>query len=150
MHFSRTSDLIFFNSGALPNILHYITKVCAKNDVYIFVLRDSWPLYLKIKKFELYTAFQLKICNRQRGRQMSQKWAVFACEMHSTICVDDGFRAESPCHTEGHFGLLLMQIDPLLRKICTQNHFYIFVLIDLDVWSLTLNLLSLLWLSDFE
>jgi len=91
MHFSRTSDLIFFNSGALPNILHYITKVCAKNDVYIFVLRDSWPLYLKIIKFELYTAFQLKICNRQRGRQMSQKWAVFACEMHSTICVTMGF-----------------------------------------------------------
>jgi len=22
---NRTSDLIFFNSGALPNILHYIT-----------------------------------------------------------------------------------------------------------------------------
>jgi len=22
---TRTSDLIFFNSGALPNILHYIT-----------------------------------------------------------------------------------------------------------------------------
>jgi len=25
MRLPRTSDLIFFNSGALPNILHYIT-----------------------------------------------------------------------------------------------------------------------------
>jgi len=25
--YARTSDLIFFNSGALPNILHYITYI---------------------------------------------------------------------------------------------------------------------------
>ena len=50
--------------------------------------------------------------------------------MYSTICVK---------RADDHFGFGLTENDPLLKKICVKNDFYIFVPSDLDLRSLNLK-----------
>jgi len=79
---SRTSDLIFFNSGALPNILHYITlhmftfhhfhaQLVLKHDWLASVWRKSSLFYVLLSSFERKMAFRLHfVCGSVRVRCM--------------------------------------------------------------------------------